>query len=405
MAATAGSRGSRRGISLLEVLISVFVLSVGLLGLAALIPVGRFAIVETGKADRGGACGRAGLRELKIRGMLDPQNWRQYADPDNGDYSLASVVNNPTVARGESFAIDPLSFGRLLPGDAAIHRFPYAPLAAQPASQLRGTNMQRVTLAGVGASLPLADRIFTWQDDLLFARPEDRDLRPRAQLGTTTGRQEIEGDYSWLVTVTPARSEIDLPVQQRQLYSVSVVVFYKRQYPADRPINASDPKPTERKVVANILTDGYGGGDVRLTTDHGVEYLDVREDEWLMLCGRVTHRDSSPAVYPSSGVFQWYRVVAAGDVYQATDGSGNLMTVPSTTRPVLARDVTLAGPDWNTRWCACDDSGTYTDSNGDMFVDLDGDGWEWDAEAALMDGVIGVYSTTVELDWNLLWNR
>ena len=44
----------RSGITLLEVLISVFVLSVGLMGMAALLPVGRYAIVETGKADRAG---------------------------------------------------------------------------------------------------------------------------------------------------------------------------------------------------------------------------------------------------------------------------------------------------------------------------------------------------------------
>ena len=55
-------RRPRAGISLMEVLISTFVLSIGLLGLAALIPVGRFAIVQTAKSDRAGACGRAGGR-------------------------------------------------------------------------------------------------------------------------------------------------------------------------------------------------------------------------------------------------------------------------------------------------------------------------------------------------------
>jgi hypothetical protein len=49
----------------------MFVLSVGLLGVAALIPVGRFAIVETAKADRSGACGRAALSEIKVRRMLE----------------------------------------------------------------------------------------------------------------------------------------------------------------------------------------------------------------------------------------------------------------------------------------------------------------------------------------------
>ena len=48
----------------MEVLISIFVLSIGLLGVAALIPLGQMALWETAKADRCGACGRAALREI-----------------------------------------------------------------------------------------------------------------------------------------------------------------------------------------------------------------------------------------------------------------------------------------------------------------------------------------------------
>ena len=59
-----GPRRTRGGVSLMEVLISVFVLAVGLLGMAALIPVGRMAMVETGKHDRSGSAGRALLRTV-----------------------------------------------------------------------------------------------------------------------------------------------------------------------------------------------------------------------------------------------------------------------------------------------------------------------------------------------------
>ena len=52
---------SRRGITLMEVLISIFVLSIGLLGVAAIIPLGQLALWETAKADRCGACGRAAM--------------------------------------------------------------------------------------------------------------------------------------------------------------------------------------------------------------------------------------------------------------------------------------------------------------------------------------------------------
>ena len=54
---------SRRGLSLLEVLVSMAVLTLGMLGVAMLIPIGKFAMTETEKSDRTGMCGRAGLRE------------------------------------------------------------------------------------------------------------------------------------------------------------------------------------------------------------------------------------------------------------------------------------------------------------------------------------------------------
>ena len=74
-------RAGRRGVSLMEVLIGTFVLSVGLLGLAALIPVGRFAIVETAKSDRAGACGRAALRDMQVCQMIYPGTLATYGRP------------------------------------------------------------------------------------------------------------------------------------------------------------------------------------------------------------------------------------------------------------------------------------------------------------------------------------
>ena len=36
-----------------------------------LLPIGKFAMTETEKSDRTGMCGRAGLRDVKVRRMLD----------------------------------------------------------------------------------------------------------------------------------------------------------------------------------------------------------------------------------------------------------------------------------------------------------------------------------------------
>jgi Tfp pilus assembly protein PilV len=78
---------------LLEVLIAMGVLAVGLLGVAAVIPVARFEIVEAAKADRSAAAGQAMLGHVKAsgtfyqfdaslgwtlgdhRGMLNPYTW------------------------------------------------------------------------------------------------------------------------------------------------------------------------------------------------------------------------------------------------------------------------------------------------------------------------------------------
>ena len=66
----------RRGISLLEVLISMFVLAVGLMGVAALIPAGQHEIVEAAKLDNAAMLGRAAFRDMQVRGYLNPNGWR-----------------------------------------------------------------------------------------------------------------------------------------------------------------------------------------------------------------------------------------------------------------------------------------------------------------------------------------
>jgi hypothetical protein len=65
----------RRGISLLEVLISLFVLLFGLMGVAAIFPVGNHYAGKAEIYDRGAVLTDQAFATIKARGILNPHAW------------------------------------------------------------------------------------------------------------------------------------------------------------------------------------------------------------------------------------------------------------------------------------------------------------------------------------------
>jgi hypothetical protein len=84
------------------------------------------------------------------------------------------------------------------------------------------------------------------------------------------------------------------------------------------------------------------------------------------------------------GVHRWVRIVGVGDIYSSAGGSA------------LARDITVAGPDWNmdpvTGWCLRD----FT-QNPPIFADFNGDNISMDVQVCLFSGAIAVYTSIVEV--------
>ena len=66
---------SRAALTLAEVLIAMGLMTLGLLGVAAVFPVGGFYMQSGDIADRGGAIAQAALEDAIVRGYLDPKNW------------------------------------------------------------------------------------------------------------------------------------------------------------------------------------------------------------------------------------------------------------------------------------------------------------------------------------------
>jgi len=233
------------GITLLEVLVTIFILSLGLLGVAALIPIGKFSMIETEKSDRTGTCGRAGLREVQVRRMLDYRSW----SPQIQGSATPGVL-----------IIDPLgyhSYGAALPF---------------------GGVFSRLTLSWI-TSLDIADQVFRWRDDLIFTLPSggNRPIPPSAGAS--------EGNYSWFFTICPTPSDVSggVPLALRRAYTVSVAVCHKRILTADH----------EHTAGVNFL----GAGTIQYDADLG----DIKSDNWVMLVG-LSSSGSPVAAH-------WYRIV------------------------------------------------------------------------------------------------
>jgi hypothetical protein len=435
-----GRTHTRRGISLMEVLIATFVATVGLLSLASLIPVGKYQIIEGAKNDRGGTVGRAAIREVKVRDMLNPQMWLPVSDNANDlvkftgswfDWDAHKAPSLPDIPTdwGNSICIDPLFIARQYVdtdnnGDLELaiprqflSQFPY-PLDGErssldegkPKSMPNPPRMTRVSLRTqsimqplqaynptLRMGAPLAERIFTLQDDLMFEKVDD-DTRTRQLFVRDTDPdltddipgavllRQFAGDYNWLVTLTPVeRGDVD-PLL-RNLYTVSVVVFYKRPMSPSQ-VELSDRNtgpPSERLVLADLLGGslGYGGGDVRLwlpsdwsgsSEANPTDMPYTRAGQWLMLAHWVRDEtlddpllDDGNAQRATRGlraVFRWYRVVAT---------EGEPVINAATGEP--EQYVSLVGADLQPT-----------------------PGLGATVHAALFDGVVAVYQKTMRLD-------
>src|SRR6476469_3248159 len=65
----------RRGLSLTEVLISMGILTLGLLGVASVFPVGSYYMQKAEISEKGSAIAQSVFSDLMARGMLNPRAW------------------------------------------------------------------------------------------------------------------------------------------------------------------------------------------------------------------------------------------------------------------------------------------------------------------------------------------
>ena len=271
------NRRSRRGTSLLEVMFAMGVAIIGLLGVAALIPVAAHRMGRGIQADQVSAYGRAVVAEFDIRGMGQRNNFTWW----NVNEGRFDRFQQPGA-----FCIDPVVVSEL----PAINTFPSLGTAF---TVPRVTIRRFSNVTNVVARTALIDGLFRFDDDLVFNRPVDRTL-PAIQLFSSDPvpvlpiKRQYNGRYTWLATMNPSQN-----APQSNMYTLSVVVFDGR-----------DPDPINEIIMpVDFPGAGLGGGDVEFgppVTGHALADVDIRPEDWVML-----------TTQPPPRSVRWYRVASA----------------------------------------------------------------------------------------------
>ena len=116
---------SRCGLSLTEVLIAMGILTLGLLGVASVFPVGSFYMQKADISDRGSAIAQSVFSDIMARGMLNPATWfvvvppnasstQGIAFPSDGAYAPVPQPVNVSSVRGAFARPFALSLGEAL---------------------------------------------------------------------------------------------------------------------------------------------------------------------------------------------------------------------------------------------------------------------------------------------------
>ena len=371
------SAARRRGVSLLEVLFSIGIVAVGLLGIMVLLPVAGSRLAHGIVADMGDRVGRSAIRQFNVQMMRQPNTWTWY-DLNASPQGYVPVPPSP----GVSYCIDPLCVATLVDTSAYTPVAGYFPSIAGAAGNPR---MYRISLrptAGVlnGMKQPQAEQAFLYQDDLTVRLPDDRALLPIQNFGTGNVKRQYEGRYSWLATLTPVGSSAS------NLYVLSIVVFHRRDLGMTLPASSPGSNEPENERMVDVVfptgtTVALGGGDVMLKTrtnnsptpwsnpPRPDKDIQLGQGEWIMLMANAAGQP----------IFKWYRVIAVEpDTYNVSTGTYGPQFDNTTdpTNPFYYRNVTLFGQDWDTTLAT---------------------------QALLMNGVVAVYEKTIRLETSSLW--
>jgi Tfp pilus assembly protein PilV len=255
----------RRGISLMEVLISMGILTIGLVSVISLIPAGRSQATKASAIDRSASLAQNAAADFINRGFMRPSGWN--ATPS----SNIAVFDPLCDSAGDVFWTKTL-------GQSVIH------------PRIDAVTTCSSTTSITSANSATADVVMRGEDDIRYSTDNVADDSPplaRWSYSATTGRHVFDGSYSYLATLSGANTSW----KPGEYKTLTIVTFNKRD--------------TSLEPVLLTLSDTTSGiWDVVVTNiPTGQSLKDVIKPGAMVLA-----YTSSP-----TSAYSWQRVLMAAD--------------------------------------------------------------------------------------------
>jgi hypothetical protein len=229
----------RPAVTLLEVLVSIFLMGIGLLSILALFPLGAIRMAQAIQDDRAGHLGMTGLAVAQTFNLRSDTNVTTAFATPGGTPALPPVHPDRP---GYPVYLDPIGFQTYLTAQNWVGGTP-------PPGQTLAIPRRAPNLVYTGGQ-PDNAKIFRWftlTDDLRFGTDGTPALLP------TTTTFEREGTLSYALMFRQPRSSVPSVVE------VSVVVYSRRPLITATTTGGEYPYPATFNPSANLVTLNSAG--------------------------------------------------------------------------------------------------------------------------------------------------
>jgi type II secretory pathway pseudopilin PulG len=363
-------RTSRAAVTLLEVMFSMGVILIGLVGVMSILPLAGRRAQDAVSLSVGASMGDNVLDQLTTRRWLASNRLLHWSSTGVVSSFTTSSTASPHFG---SFCIDPLYFSEhtfeTTTNGYSSQFFPFykgnhdptvdpsETLIAWPSVQPRMLRVGVNRLSGTSVRLT-TNESFSFadsSDDLTVDRPTDRAaqaLLPGTSVtslpgGLSYGKRFSTGEFSWIATVDPAAGG--------EYASVSVAIIRNRQRMYSFPltpggvataVSTPENNATDERVAYVSFAMGFrggAGGVVHLLSSANTVSR-LRSGDWIML----SRNDGTNPRH------RWYRVVAVDGDSERFSGTPATLSpslgvlLPGThLRDIWRRKIFIDGPDWD----------------------------------------------------------